>query len=104
MLTQDQRTEMETVRYLEMSVNCFHCALFNIPEEYNNGTVKPAYNGTARDHFFTLQTGFFFIQVLEFWILENPEPGFCKGFPLKTGFCYFQVQFKTSYAIQRGHL
>ena len=51
MLTEDQRTEMEAVYYFEMSVNCFHCALFNIPEEYNNGTVKPAYNGTTRDHF-----------------------------------------------------
>ena len=59
MLTQDQRTEIETVRYFEMSVNCFHCALFNIPEEYNNGTVKPAYNGTARDHFFLYVEGRF---------------------------------------------
>jgi hypothetical protein len=32
---------MQAVPYCEMSVNCFQCALFNIPEEYNNGTVKP---------------------------------------------------------------
>ena len=38
-LTQDKGTEMQVVRYFEMSVNCFQCALFNIPEEYNNGTV-----------------------------------------------------------------
>ena len=32
---------MQAVRYFEMSVNWFQSALFNIPEEYNNGTVKP---------------------------------------------------------------
>jgi len=98
-LTEDQRTVMEAVCYFEMSANCFHCALFNIPEEYNNGTVKPAYNGTTRDNFFTLKAGLVFIQVLEFWILENPEPRFCECFPLKTGFHDLQVRFKTNYTI-----
>ena len=40
-LTEEKRTEMQAVRYFEMSVNCFQYALFNIPEEYNNGRVKP---------------------------------------------------------------
>jgi hypothetical protein len=39
-VTQDKRTEMEAVRYFETSVNCFHCALFKIPEECNNVTVN----------------------------------------------------------------
>jgi len=57
-LTQDKRKVMEAVRYFETSVYCFHCALFKIPEKCNNGTVKPAYNGTARDQLFPLQAGF----------------------------------------------
>jgi len=57
-LTQDKRTEMEAVRYFETSVNFFHCALFKIPEKCNNGTVKPAYNGTARAQLFPLKAGF----------------------------------------------
>jgi hypothetical protein len=85
-LMQDQRTEMKAVRYFEMSANCFHCALCNIPAEYNNGRVEPAYNGTARDQFFYAVGRFHIIQVLEFWTLENPEPQFCECFPLKAGF------------------
>jgi hypothetical protein len=48
-------------------------------------TVKPACNGTARDMIFFYTAGsFYFIWVLEFWILGTPDPQNCKSFPLNT--------------------
>lgn len=42
---------------------------------------------------------FLFVQVYEALIVViTQNPGDCKGFPLKTGFCYAQLLFKTGFA------
>jgi hypothetical protein len=44
---------------------------------------------------FSVAGRFRLIQVLDLWIQQTPDPRNSKSFPLKTGFFYAQVPFKT---------
>ena len=60
-------------------------------------TVRPAYNVTARVRFFSVTGRFHLIQDVR--ILGTPDPRYCKSFPVRTGFRYVQVQFKTGFTL-----
>jgi hypothetical protein len=62
--------------------------------------VKPACNGTAKDRIlFTLQAG-----SILFRIEGNPDRLNYKHLPVKTGFRYAQVPFKTGFTVYIGSI
>lgn len=66
---------------------------------YLQYTVKPAYNGTATDEFFSVAGRFHSIKAIEIWILGTPDIRKFKSFPLKTGFYYAQIPMKTGLSL-----
>jgi len=61
--------------------------------------VKPVDNGNARDLVFSVAGRPPAVQVLEVWILGTPDPWDCKSVPVKKGFHYSQVPFKTGFTL-----
>lgn len=66
----------------------------------SSNTVKPAYSRSTRDRIFLSVAGRFrFEQVVEDWILGNPDHRDCKGFLLKTGFHCTQILSEAGFAL-----
>jgi hypothetical protein len=62
--------------------------------------VKPACNGKARGRtFFRFMEVPFNTGVLEVWVIGTSHPRGCKSLPLKTGFRYAQIPFKTVFTV-----
>ena len=63
-------------------------------------TVKIVCNGTARDRtLFPLHAGSVLSRCFKVWTEETPDLLNCKHLPLKTGFRYAQVPFKTGFSV-----